>query len=1083
MTFTVTAPQDRLTAGRLRIRWRSSYSMKSYEPDSSPAKLSQVVQVDGKKCVNCHACIAVCPVKICNDGSGDYVNVDPERCIGCGRCLEACTHDARYLLNHLADLFEAYRMEEPMVAIVAPSVVANFPRRYLQLNGWLKSYGVSAVFDAGFGAELAARSLAEYLRADGPRPVIASPCPAVVSYVEQYRPTLLPHLAPIDSPMVHTVKMIRDHYPQFRDHRIVVVSPCPSKGREFEAAAISSLQLSFVAVDRFLRQKGISLESFDAIPYDSPAPDGGLFFPAPGGLLRTVERWAPDLHNHTRRIEGQETLYSYLETLDTVISSGQSQLPTLIDCLNCKHGCNLGPASALRCQAPDTAEAFLRERSREQYGAAGRDSATDNRRIRETVERYWSGLGEMRRFQDRSCAARTGLPSARQRNNILRSMHKYSSSDLFNCCSCGYQSCEMMVLAIHNGLNRPQNCHHYLIRERELAKAQVTAYQTHLEEMVAQRTAELQEANEQLRREMADRKKAQADVHDSNQKIRDILCGTPIAQFVIDKDHRVIHWNSAIERLTGLSAEEMVNSHDHWKAFYPHSRPCLADLLVDNRFDFLDACYPNLLQKSSLVEGAYEGRGFFPAVGPEGRWLSFIAAVIKDSKGTVVGAIETIEDITDRKHAEDALAESQRRAEQANKAKSEFLANMSHEIRTPMTAILGYTELLGTEYAESGQCSGTSLREYLQTISRNGEALLAIINDILDLSKIEAGENHMDVGPCHPIQIAAEVVDLLREVATRKGLSLVLELETQVPSVIQSDAKRFRQILVNLVGNAIKFTETGGVRVVLRLRQADRSRPQLECDVIDTGIGISQSQTQRLFHAFSQGDASSTRRFGGTGLGLAISRQLARLLDGDVTVSSEPGKGSLFRVSVATGDLEGVSLASRVERAEPLLVSASLPKPAPFHLKARVLLAEDGPDNQRLISTLLGKAGAAISVAENGEAAVRTAIQSRDRQEAFDLILMDMQMPVMDGYEATRRLRDAQWTGPIIALTANAMSGDRDKCLAAGCSDYLAKPITRRSLIEKIAPYLAGRSLGLADAGAVPPLAAFGISADEPPSG
>ena len=312
---------------------------------------------------------------------------------------------------------------------------------------------------------------------------------------------------------------------------------------------------------------------------------------------------------------------------------------------------------------------------------------------------------------------------------------------------------------------------------------------------------------------------------------------------------------------------------------------------------------------------------------------------------------------------------------------------------------------------------------------------------------------------CHPVRIATEVVDLLREEANRKNLALSLELETPVPIAIQSDAKRLRQILVNLVGNAIKFTEAGEVRVVLRLRRRRHEPPQLECDVIDTGIGISQSQMERLFHAFSQADNSSTRRFGGTGLGLAISRRLAQLLGGDVTVRSEPGKGSRFRASVATGPIEGIPLADRSMAVLPVHESTPTDAQRRPELHASILLAEDGPDNQRLITTLLQKAGATVSVASNGEAAVESALRSRNPGEAFDLILMDMQMPVMDGYEATRRLRDAGWSGPIIALTANAMAGDREACLAAGCNDFLTKPISRRILVEGIARHLAGRPL------------------------
>ena len=1017
------------------------------------SRLSPIVQVDGEKCVNCHTCISVCPVKICNDGSGDFVNVDPDRCIGCGRCLEVCTHNARTLQDEFPEFLKASENGEPMVAIVAPSVVANFPDQYLHLNAWLKSLGISAAFDVSFGAELSAKSLVEHLKGNHEAPVIASPCPAVVSYVEIYQPGLLPHLAPIDSPMLHTVKMIQRHYSQFANHRLVVVSPCPSKRREFEASGIPSLHISFAAIDRYLRQKGICLESFGPSAYESPAPGVGLFFPAPGGLMKTVERWLPEIRDVTRRIEGQDTLYDYLESLDTAIDAGESSLPVLIDCLNCQHGCSLGPASALRDQAPDVSEAFLRTR----YAKVAKSSEIGGRdvELEAAIEQHWDGCTELRTFQDRSMGAYVKRPSERRRTKILRSMHKHSENDLFNCCSCGYRSCEMMVLAIHNGLNRPENCHHYLIRERELARAQVTEYQTHLEDMVAQRTLELEEANARLRQEMADRKKAQAAFRDSDQKVRDVLRGTPIAQFVIDKEHRVICWNGAIERLSGIPCTEMLHTSDHWRAFYAEPRPCLADLLVDNRLDLIEQHYGSEYRRSSLVDGAYEASGFFPDMGENGKWLSFIATVIKDSRGATVGAIETLEDITERKLAEDALAKSQRRAEEANLAKSEFLANMSHEIRTPMTAILGFTEILASGCPKDCVFGRTALQENLETISRNGEALLTIINDILDLSTIEAREVKLQIGPCAPLQVATEVVGLLKEEAHRKGLALSLELESPIPQTIQSDTKRFRQILVNLVGNAIKFTEAGQVRVVLRLRRHRNDPAQLECDVVDTGIGISTGQREQLFRAFSQADNSSTRRFGGTGLGLVISRQLARLLGGDISVHSEEGAGSRFRFSVAAGSLDNVSLIDRADdetlsperhcRAQ----SARLPE-----LEASVLLAEDGVDNQRLISLFVRKSGAKVSIASDGKAALEAAQRSREEGQPFDLILMDMQMPVMDGYEATRRLRDADWTGPIIALTANAMTGDREKCLAAGCDDFLTKPITRQGLIEEMAKHL-----------------------------
>ncbi len=393
-------------------------------------------------------------------------------------------------------------------------------------------------------------------------------------------------------------------------------------------------------------------------------------------------------------------------------------------------------------------------------------------------------------------------------------------------------------------------------------------------------------------------------------------------------------------------------------------------------------------------------------------------------------------------------------AEVANASKSEFLANMSHEIRTPMTAILGFSEnLLDPDLSESDRLNA------INTIRRNGKHLLSIINDILDLSKIEAGKLEMECTRCSPLEMLADVKSLMRVRAEAKGLAFDVEYAGPVPETIQSDPTRLRQILINLLGNAIKFTETGGVRVAaLCVNDEDRGA-RMQFDVIDTGVGMTAEQLARLFQPFTQADTSTTREFGGTGLGLTISKRLAEMLGGDITVESEPGKSSTFRLTVAAGPLDNVRIFDSPAEAEILKTErqdkASAARAAE-QLDCRILLAEDGPDNQRLISFILKKAGAAVTVAENGKVALDRALAARDEGNPFDVILMDMQMPVLDGYQATRQLRSRGYAALIIALTAHAMAGDREKCLEAGCDDYAAKPIDRRKLIEKIASHLPG---------------------------
>ena len=410
------------------------------------------------------------------------------------------------------------------------------------------------------------------------------------------------------------------------------------------------------------------------------------------------------------------------------------------------------------------------------------------------------------------------------------------------------------------------------------------------------------------------------------------------------------------------------------------------------------------------------------------------------------------------------LVESRKAAEDATRAKSEFLANMSHEIRTPMAAILGFTEILLGE--DGGEEPSPNQVDALETIKRNGEHLLDLINDILDLSKIESGKLEIERTACSPARVLADVLSLMRVRAEAKNLPLEVEYVGAIPEQIYSDPTRVRQILINLLGNAVKFTETGTVRVTTRLVYSPGKATCLQFDVADTGIGLTPEQIAKLFQPFTQADASTARRFGGTGLGLTISKRLAEMLGGDISITSEAGKGSTFTVTVETGPLEGSRMLDNPSEAvaETRQKVKECLTPA-IKLNCRLLLAEDGPDNQRLISFVLRKAGADVTLAENGQIARQKALAARDSGEPFDVILMDMQMPVMDGQTATRKLREDGYTGLIIALTANAMAGDEQECRQAGCDGYATKPIDRSRLFAEIARHL-GTDASVADTGA-----------------
>ena len=402
---------------------------------------------------------------------------------------------------------------------------------------------------------------------------------------------------------------------------------------------------------------------------------------------------------------------------------------------------------------------------------------------------------------------------------------------------------------------------------------------------------------------------------------------------------------------------------------------------------------------------------------------------------------ELVSEIRERERIQKDLVETKEAAEAANRAKSAFLANMSHEIRTPLNAILGFADLV----RQGADLSVAEQRDYLDTIHKSGEHLLSLISDILDLSKIEAGQLTVERLRLSPHQLVSETVSLLRVRAREKGLKLDYNWVGRVPETIETDPARLRQMLLNVVGNAIKFTDKGGVHIVAQT-VGTPAESRLLLEVVDTGIGIQNEKLQSIFDPFCQADTSVTRRFGGTGLGLAICRRLAQALGGGIAVQSRPNEGSIFSISVATGSLVGV----------PMLDGpvCDFPKPSEtphtgrsiFLTGCRILVADDGDTNRKLIQIVLRRAGATVLCAENGQQALDIALH-----EQLDAILMDMQMPVMDGYTATTRLRETGSAIPVIALTAHAMKGDEERCRSAGCTGYLTKPINADRLLAALA--------------------------------
>lgn len=566
-------------------------------------------------------------------------------------------------------------------------------------------------------------------------------------------------------------------------------------------------------------------------------------------------------------------------------------------------------------------------------------------------------------------------------------------------------------------------------------------------------------------RDISERKAAEAALAETNERYRLLVMTVrDYAIYMLDANGRVATWNDGAAALKQYSAEEVIGRH-----FSLFHRP-------EDRASGL----AERMMREALDMGRYEGEGWRVRKDGTKFYADVVLSPIRDAQGQLRGFSKVTRDITDRHRAKeslsrftsdllyakehlerqaqelnvknDELARAREQAEAANRAKSDFLANMSHEIRTPMNALLGFADLLADE-----DLTPEERRAHVTTIRRSGEHLLSIINDLLDLSKIEAGHTQVESLDVDLLTLLHEVLALMRTRAEQAGLNLSVHADNPVPKTIRTDPTRLRQILLNLLGNAVKFTPSGSVTLRVGLGRAGEGGVVLRFGVEDTGIGMSQDVLSRIFRPFTQADSSTTRQFGGTGLGLTLCKRFAEMLGGSISVQSEPGRGTTFEFTIDPGPVDGAALidnASLAGRA-PSPMTPDTPTPTGnLALNARVLVAEDGKDNQVLIRHYLSHTGADVTIVGDGQAAIDEIARAEREGTGYDLVLMDVQMPRMDGHAAARALRAAGFTRPILALTAHAMATDRARALEAGCDDHITKPIDRARLIRACSEWL-----------------------------
>ena len=1118
--------------------------------------VSNTVISNQELCVGCNRCVRECPIELANlviqdENGGVKVQVDSAKCIACGACMAVCKHDARSFADDIDRFFHDLAHGVPITLIIAPAVRTNFPQ-WQRLLAYFRALGAQAVYDVSLGADICVWAHLRYIQRDNPGPFITQPCPAVVSYCEIHRPELVEKLSPVHSPMGCMAAYLRE-YEGVRG-RIAAISPCIAKSNEFTAIGTVDYSITFSNLQAHLEKNAVALPERGE-DFDGEAAGPGTLFPTPGGFKENLAFFTGD----ACRIDKAEGRGVYA-LLDQYAETPEGFLPNVFDVLSCAGGCSAGSACA-RTQNPFAIQSAIHSVRREVTGERARLMLETRHRLYD----HTLDLAKfMRQYQPLAVVSGGVSEADIQRAFALLEKDTYAKQN-FDCGACGSNTCRDMARKIALGLNVPVNC---IVKSRDNLRNE-HARNTELYRRNARYIELVHSIGEYLL--AADDDTRSGVALNSVQALGTALNagGVYVMKYFTDANGRrgsskVICWPEDDPSFDVVYDTDVQSWFDHFVIGEPLNK-LYSEMNPRERGVFKSQVSASILGVPIMIKGALWG---FVAVhsGEEVRFDDEEISVITASGLLIVSSI--IEQEMTR-----SLIVAREEALVGTRAKSDFLSHMSHEMRTPMNAIIGMTKIADkTDDVER-------LHYCLDTINASALHLLGLINDVLDMSKIEAGKFELDIAPFDMERMLMNMCDIIIARAESKRQKLTVIMGDDLKKRYVGDEMRLSQVLANLLSNAVKFTpEDGKITLLAEEIGTKGTVGSLRFSVVDTGIGMTEDQVNRLFNAFEQVHSGSTYRAGGTGLGLAISRSIVEKMGGALRVISHAGKGSEFvvavdlqydtriddnaRLATNAGDIrllivesndetralfqsisdrfgiasdaagtgrEAITLLQRraydvvfldyglpdmtslemldaagdaIDRDRVIIVSSFLEwhrvedevkaagltrflsKPLfpssvlnaisqvfgralrrssetavaratiPDFSSIRLLLAEDIAINREIFAALLEPTHIVIDTAETGVEAVNRFSSTPD---AYDIIIMDVQMPEMDGLEATRAIRALSIPQarhiPIVAMTANAFREDVEACLASGMNDHLAKPIDEQALMDKIAQY------------------------------